>query len=63
MGASHDEDDVLSPDGRDSSILMEEVAGFLSRANASEFMAFWLLDKNVIYEAACTAERRTRRVR
>jgi hypothetical protein len=56
MGASHDEDDVVLPNGKDSSILVEEVAGFLSRANAREFVAFWLLDRNVIYEAACTAE-------
>jgi len=52
MGVSNDEDDVFSPDGKDSSILMEEVASFLSRANARELMAFWLLDKNVKYEAA-----------
>jgi hypothetical protein len=60
MAASHDGDDVLSPDGKDSSILTEGVAGFLLQAKAREFVAFWLLDGNVIHEVVYTVERHTR---
>jgi hypothetical protein len=45
MMTSQDDPDVLSPVGLggESSILMWELPGFLSRAKARESMAFWLL--------------------
>ena len=44
MAVSHDEDNVLLPNRKDSSILMEGVDGLLSCVKAREFVAFWLLD-------------------